>query len=41
VQVRTLQVMLMRDASGRFKPTWVGHLTGTLRVRVLMDGILF
>jgi hypothetical protein len=33
--------MPMRDASGRSKPTRVGHLTRILRLRTLMDGILF
>jgi hypothetical protein len=31
----------MRDASGRSKPMRVGHHTGILRLRALMDGILF
>jgi hypothetical protein len=34
-------VMPTRDASGRSKPMRVGHRTGILRLRVLMDGILF
>jgi hypothetical protein len=34
-------VMLMRASSGRFKPMRVGLLTGILRLRALMDGILF
>jgi hypothetical protein len=44
VQVRSfflLPAMPMRDASGRSKPTRVGCLTRILRLRTLMDGILF
>jgi hypothetical protein len=33
-------VKLMRVVSERSKPMRVGHRTGILRLRVLMDGIL-
>jgi hypothetical protein len=33
--------MLTMVASRRFKPMRVGHHTGILRLRALMDGILF
>jgi hypothetical protein len=36
-----LPVMPMRDASGRYKSMRVGHHTGILRLKVLMDDILF
>jgi hypothetical protein len=44
VQVRNFflfPAMMMRDASGRSKPMRVGHHTRILRLRALMDGILF
>jgi nicotinamide mononucleotide adenylyltransferase len=44
VQVRSFflfPTMLMRVISGRFKPMRVGHHTGILRLRALMDDILF
>jgi hypothetical protein len=44
VQVRSFflfLVMPMRDASGRSKSMRVGHCTGILMLRALMDGILF
>jgi hypothetical protein len=44
VQVRSFflfPVMLMRVGSGRSKPMRVGPLTGILRLRALMDVILF
>jgi hypothetical protein len=44
VQVRSFFLFLAmstRDASGRSKPMRVGHRTGILRLRALMDGILF
>jgi hypothetical protein len=44
VQVRRcflFPVMSMRVVSGRSKPMRVGHCTGILGLRVLMDGILF
>jgi hypothetical protein len=44
VQVRSfflLPVMQTRDVRGRSKPKRIGHLTGILRLRALMDGILF
>jgi hypothetical protein len=34
-------MMPMRVVSGMFKPMRVGHRTGILILRVLMDGILF
>jgi hypothetical protein len=33
--------MPTKDASGRSKLMRIGHRTGILRLRVLMDGILF
>jgi hypothetical protein len=44
VQVRNcflFLMMSMRVASGRSKPQRVGCITGILRLRVPMDGILF
>jgi hypothetical protein len=44
VQVRSfflVSVMPMRVASGRSKLMRVGHHTRTLRLRALLDGILF
>jgi hypothetical protein len=44
VQVRSFflfLVMPMRVDSGRSKPMRIGHYTGILRLRALMDGILF
>jgi hypothetical protein len=44
VEVRSFfcfSTMPTRVASGRSKPMRVGHRTGILRLRVLMDGILF
>jgi hypothetical protein len=44
VQVRSFflfSAMLMRVISGRFKLMRVGHHNGILRLRDLMDGILF
>jgi hypothetical protein len=44
VQVRSfflLLVMLMRDASGRFKPMRVGRHTGILGLRASMHDIIF
>jgi hypothetical protein len=44
VQVRSfflLSVMPMTDVSGRSKLMRVGHRTGILGLRALMDGILF
>jgi hypothetical protein len=43
VQARSfflISVMLMRVVSGRSKPMRVGHCTGILRLRELMDDIL-
>jgi hypothetical protein len=34
-------VMPMRVISGRFKPMRVGHRNGIIRLRALIDGILF
>jgi hypothetical protein len=36
-----LSAMSMRVVSGKSKPRKVGLRTGTLRLRALMDGILF
>jgi hypothetical protein len=44
VQVRSFflfPVLLMRVVNGRSKPMRVGHYTRILKLRVLMDGILF
>jgi hypothetical protein len=44
VQVRIcflLPVMPTSTVSGRSKPLWVGHRTGTLGLRESMDDILF
>jgi hypothetical protein len=44
VQVRIFflfLVMSTKDARGRSKPMRVGHRTGILSLRALMDGILF
>jgi hypothetical protein len=44
VQVRNcflFPAMLTKAVSGKSKPMWVGLRTGFLRLRVLMDDILF